>query len=216
MSLKDKIILDWIPTRSFKLIYLNENEWTEMIKLFIQKLYEKPISRILVNKLEYFISLGYKILISNIDPSDQTIYPKFKCIDLSSVLIVIPNVPYFISVQVSDPTIFNYQPKNKKINIDKSFISEEKLSGFIGFTHELIHCLRFFEKKMTEINEEENVIYGIIDNVLIYDMIYITENTIREEWGYKPRINHESIELLCEGVLYTYNNNSSFTKSDFL
>ena len=46
------------------------------------------------------------------------------------VLVVIPNVPYFISVQVSDLTIFDYQPKDNKINIDKNYIIEEKLSGF--------------------------------------------------------------------------------------
>ena len=218
MSLEDKIIINWIPTSSSKLIYLNKEEWIRMIKLFIQKLDEKPISRMLKNRLEYFISFGYKIIISNRDPSNQTIYPKFKRIDFSTVLIVIPNVPYFVSVQVSDPTIFDYKPKNDIVNIDNSCVFEEKLPGFIGFVHELIHCLRFCEKKMIMIkNEEElNVIYGISNNVLMYETIYITENTIREEWGYKPRVNHESKELLCEDVLYTYKNKNSFTKSDFL
>jgi hypothetical protein len=215
MSLEDKIIINWIPTISTKLIYLNESEWIQMIKKFIQKLDEKPISRILKTKLEYFISIGYNIIISNIDPSTQTIYPKFKYLNPYIVLVVIPNVPYFISVQVSDLTIFDYQPKDNKINIDKNYIFEEKLSGFIGFVHELIHCLRYFEGKMTEKNEEENVIYGISDDVLTYDNIYMTENTIRKEWGYNPRVNHESNELLCEDVLYTYKNNSSFTKADF-
>ena len=67
---------------------------------------------------------------------------------------------------------------------------------------------------MTEIDEEENVIYGI-NNVLMHNTFYITENTIREEWGYKPRVNHEANELLCENVLYTYKNLNLFTISDF-
>ena len=158
MALQHKIIINWIPTISTKLIYLNENEWYEMIKLFILKLDEKPISQILKNKLEYFISIGYKVIISNRDPSNQTIYPKFKYINSSTVLIIIPNVPYFVSVQVSDPINFDYQPKDTKININKNFIIEEKSSGFIGFVHELIHCLRFFEGIMNDMNEEENVI----------------------------------------------------------
>lgn len=215
MSLEHKIIINWIPTVSTKLIYLNENEWYEMIKLFIIRMNDRLISKLLKNKLEYFISIGYKIIISNRDASNHTIYPKFKYINSSTVLIVIPNVPYFVLVQVSDPINFNYQPKNNKINIDKKFIIEEKSSGFIGFVHEMIHCLRFFEGQMDNMNEEENVIYGIYDNVLQYDIIYITENTIREEWSYKPRVNHESNELLCEGVMFTYKNNSFFTKSDF-
>lgn len=202
MSLDQKIILKWYPVIS-SLFYLDQSEWKEMINTFLKKLDEQPTSSLLKKKLELFLIRGYTITISNKDPSDRTIYPKFKCLNSTNVLIIIPNVPYFISTQVST----------------RNSIIEEQITGFISFTHELIHTLRFFEGKMKSENEEENVIFGFDENILGYvindQIIFVTENTIRQEYGYKHRLNHESKELLCHEVLSTYKNRMLYSKFNF-
>jgi hypothetical protein len=212
------IKINFIPTTS-RLLYLNRNEWLDMINIFIDRLNETIITKIIKEKLEDFITQGYTVTISNIDSTNIIIYPKCKYINKKSVLIIIPNVPYFISTELIDPIFFDYLPKKNKpdTNNYKQHTCYEKVPGFISFVHELIHCLRFFEEK-DDINEEEDVIYGL-HNVLSYNindnLYYITENQVRQELGYKPRINHNSKELLCEGINYTSNKISLFTKKDF-
>jgi hypothetical protein len=216
MSLQTKIIFKWVPFLVLgPLFYLNEKEWLEMLNIFILKLSDTKTGNIIKNRLEYFISISYNIIISNKDESCQTIYPKFKCISYNTVLIIIPNVPYFISTSVINSEIINYKAFDEIIDIKKYKYINEIIPGFISFVHELIHTLRFFERIMSNINEEENVIYGLVNGVLKYKDNYITENMIRQEYGYKPRISHESFELLCYELLFTYKNKDSFLKSDF-
>lgn len=220
MSLIDKIIIKWIPITS-SLIFLEKEEWINMIKLFINRLNDKEITIIIKNKLEYFLSINYKIIISNLDPNNTIIYPKCKYLN-NSVLIIIPNVPYFISTELIDSKLFDHYPKKNYPNLEeyKKYIFKEKVPGFISFVHELIHCLRFFEKLINDFkNEEANVIYGIEYEVLSYSInnkiYYITENQIRLSYGLCPRISHDAEELLCEGVKHTIKNNELFSKNDF-
>ena len=218
MSLQTKIIFKWVSFLvSGPLFYLDETEWLEMLNTFILKLSDSKTGNIIKNRLEYFLSIGHNIIISNKDESCHTIYPKFKCINHNTVLIIIPNVPYFISTSVIDinSKIIGYKVQDVIIDIKKYKYINEKIPGFISFVHELIHTLRFFEKIMSDENEEENVIYGLVNSVLNYEDNYITENMIRQEYGYKPRITHESLELLCYELSFTYKNKDFFSQSDF-
>lgn len=63
--------------------------------------------------------------------------------------------------------------------------------------------------------EEDNTIYGINSNVLKYNNIPITENSIRKEWGYNCRITHNSNPIFCYGYINTYKNSLNFTKNSF-
>jgi len=217
MSLQSKIIYKWIPFLVLgPLFYLDEREWLDMLNIFILKLSNTKTGNIIKKRLEYFISIDYNIIISNKDESCQTIYPKFKCISYNTVLIIIPNVPYFISTPVIDSEIISYKARDEIIDIKKYRYINEKIPGFISFVHELIHTLRFFERIMSDENEEENVIYGfVVNGVLKYEDNYITENMIRQEYEYKPRITHESLELLCYELSFTYKNKDNFLQSDF-
>ena len=118
MTLQNNISIKWVPTTS-SLFYLNKDEWIDMIKIFIIKMNDNTITLLLKTRLEYFLSNGYNITISNVESDRSIIYPKFKCLNQRSVLIVIPNVPYFISTELIDNKIINYEPKKIKINVDK-------------------------------------------------------------------------------------------------
>ncbi len=116
------------------------------------------------------------------------------------------------------------RPTNKLSDKDayeyKFLIGVEPVPPFIHFAHELVHCLRFFSKFNSEDRHEEDAtIYGLKTNVLNYKIngktIYITENTIRREWGLNPRVNHDSVEIFCHGVNFTYPNAKMFSKKDF-
>jgi hypothetical protein len=188
-----------VPT---DVLHLNEIEWRNMIKSFLAKLSSKPYGNIITIKLINFISNGYRITVSNIDPEyHQTIYPKIKYIDSRNILIVYPNVAYFTEIEVENETV-------------------KPMSYFIGFTHELIHCLRHFEGFDYNISTEEaNTIYGTSDGVLKYNLLgkemVITENTIRTEWELPKRISHRAYEIYCYNIHRTYDNKSKFSKSDF-
>lgn len=188
-----------IPTND---LHLDEIEWRNMIKSFLAKLISKPYGNIITQKLIKFISNGYKITVSNIDPEYcQTIYPKIKYIDSRNAMIVYPNVAYFTEIEVEDKTV-------------------KPMSHFIGFVHELIHCLRHFEGIDSNTKTEEaNTIYGTSEGVLKYNVsgkeITITENTIRVEWELPKRISHRAYEIYCYNICRTYENKSKFNKSSF-
>ena len=237
MSLFNKINLSYVPIFS-SLPCLSKEEWTDMIKLFIDKLCEKPIGRFMIDKLNQFINKGYKITIANNDfKYNVTVFPKIRYINNTQVLIVIPSVPYFIECEVIDnkicddidddfikniKNISNGLPSNKLLDFSlyEFLISVEKISGFISFAHELVHCLRLFEHYYINNElEEDNTIYGIESTILSYNVddkkMYITENAIRKEWNINCRISHNSKPLLCYGVESTYSNEKLFSKESF-
>jgi len=222
-------------------IHLKEDEWRMMIRNFCIKLAEKPIGKILLNKLTEFISNRCHIKIANYDTEIESsyVYPKIRYIGPKHVLIVIPSVPYFVNVDVLNKSVLQLSDdynlhqiiscKPTCMKLDLSFIdnknqnglvSSERLPQFISFGHELVHCLRQFEGIDTDhSDEEEHTIYGIGSNTLSYEIggqrIYITENSIRKDFGLKPRLSHSSNELYCWRVASTYDNSRNFTKEDF-
>jgi hypothetical protein len=180
-------------------IHLEENEWKKMIQTNLEKINSKPIGIILLERLKVFMDSGYMITISNVDPkSDSVIYPKIKYESYKSVLIVIPNVPYFINVETKDNNM-------------------ERMPGFISLAHELIHCLRHFEG-ITSDNFEEEATIGINNNKTFFykrNNHTITENSIRKEHNMNKRISYISEELYCYKLQRTYKNASQFSKMDF-
>jgi len=240
MDFYDKVELrfEYIPT---DLIHLNESEWKKMIKIFCDKLKNKFIGSLLINKLMEFLLKGYNIIISNNDYSvSQVIYPKIRLINRTTVLIVIPSVPYFTLIDtVSKDLCSNIDElfiKNMdnilkgmeskfKINFyydynDYTFLlSKTKSSNFINFAHELIHVLRFFEGYRNDDFEEDATIYGLEGYTLKYivnDSQYvITENIIRLENEMELRVSHESQEMLCHDLRHSYKNAYKYDKSDF-
>jgi hypothetical protein len=237
MSLSNCIQINYQPVYS-RFVTLDSNEWTRMVKLFIDKLAEKPIGKMLSDKLLAYIARGYSITIQNHDfPDNRTVFPKIKYIGKNKVLIVIPSVPYFTTIDtvesglcedVPDKFFSNlsdailHKPVKYKLTFDNhSFLlSRGKQTGFISLAHELIHCLRKWEGMNTDdLEEEDNTIYGIIGSVLSYNdeqtKIYITENTIRKEWGMSPRVTHDCKETFCMYVPSTHSNSEKFTKHSF-
>jgi hypothetical protein len=224
-------------------IHLSEEEWKMMIMVFCLELAEKPVGSLLFNKLTEFIDNKYNIKISNYDTELRSsyIYPKIRFQDPRSVLIIIPSVPYFVKVEVLTESleffpdnynlnqVLQYKPARNKLESSSNYkdnknqvdcINLEKLPPIIGFAHELVHCLRHFERLDTNnSNEEEHTIYGIGSNTLSYDIagrkVYITENTIRKDFGFRPRMSHSSSELYCWRLPSTYSNSGNFTKEDF-
>lgn len=224
-------------------IHLSEEEWKMMIMVFCLELAEKPVGGLLIEKLTEFINNRYNIKIANYDTELKSsyVYPKIRFQGHKSVLIIIPSVPYFVKVEVLTegsyffPDNYNlnqvlqYKPAKKKLESSCTYkdnkkqvdwIKLEQLPKIIGFSHELVHCLRHFEGLDTNnSNEEEHTIYGIGSKTLSYDIngrtIYITENTIRKNFGLKPRMSHSSSEIYCWRLQSTYSNSGKFTKEDF-
>ena len=229
MTLLSKVHIKYTETPT-DLINLNREEWIHMLDTFFTKLASKQTGKIMTDRLNYFLSSGYKITIMNRDITCSVIFPKIH-FNRKSVEIVIPSVPYFTSIDVIDASlcedthmrdIYNVSlglPANKILNLDKFnfLISQEDQPLFISFAHELVHCLRFFEGyDMSDSNEESNTIYGIKSTVLSYDNSPITENAIRTEWEMKARVTHNAKEIFCYGLRSSYQNASRFTKNSYL
>lgn len=153
--LKNKIILQFVNIAT-DLLHLDESEWSQMIFNFVDKLNSKTIGSLIIQKLIRYINNGYQIKISNNHNYSPIIYSKIVYETPRSVLIIIPSVPYFTEVQTIKNKIYNdtnlyniaignpIDNKYELINPDIK-IEFELISGFISFTHELIHCLRHFE-----------------------------------------------------------------------
>ena len=237
MSLSNNIKINYQPVYT-SLVNLDSSEWIRMIKLFIDKLAEKPIGRMLTDKLLGYIARGYSITIQNHDfPENRTVFPKIKFTSSSTVLIVIPSIPYFTTIDTVESglcddvpdkffsnlsDVISHKPVNHRLSFNNYpfLLSQDKQTGFISLAHELIHCLRKWEGINTDDSEEEdNTIYGIIGSVLTYHdeqtKIYITENTIRKEWGMSPRVTHDCKELFCMYVPSTHSNSVNFNKQSF-
>ena len=242
MELYSKLIIEFTEFYTDH-IHLSKEEWRMMIMDFCTKLAEKPTGRILIDKLTEFVNNRYYIKVANYDTELKSsyIYPKIRYQGPNYVLIIIPSVPYFVKNEVlyeetqdfpDDYSLFrvlNYLPATTKLSSLSSYkenenhidwIKLEPLPQIIGFAHELVHCLRHFEGfNIDQSNEEEYTIYGIGSNTLSYDIderkVYITENTIRKDFGFKPRMSHSSSEIYCWNLLSTYTNSRKFTKEDF-
>ncbi len=237
MALFDNIHINYQPVYS-QFVNLDLSDWTRMIKLFLTKLAEKPIGRILTDKLLEYVSRGYSITIQNHDfPTNRTVFPKIRYIGARGVLIVIPSIPYFTTIDVIDSGLCDdvedkffanlsdaiaHEPVSFPINLDnhKFLLSKGKQTGFISLAHELIHCLRKWEGMNSEDpREEPNTIYGIKGSVLTYTVgqkkVYITENTIRKEWGMQARVSHDCKEIFCMYVPSTHVNSEKFTKQSY-
>lgn len=224
-------------------IHLTKEEWKMMIMVFCLELADKPTSKIMIDKLVEFINGGNSIKIANYDTKLQSsyIYPKIRYDSPKSALIIIPSVPYFVDVEViskhSDTIpddqdllrVSQYCPSSSKLESSSKYkdnknqidwIKKERMPQIIGFAHELVHCLRHFEAYETnQSNEEEHTIYGIGSKTLKYNIggksFYITENTIRRDFGFKPRMSHNSREVYCYRLTSTYSESYKFTKQDF-
>jgi hypothetical protein len=207
------------------ILHLDQTRWEYMINKFINKLSSKHYGNLLITRLNNFISENYKIIITNINQNSNIIYPKIK-INYKTVIITIPSVPYFINVDVIDNTIldniniddnniinlYNISKglqSNSIINLSKYkfLIKQENMPNFITFAHELIHCLRHFEGIKSNY-EEEATIYGLNE----YD---ITENMIRNEWGYNSRVSHNSTDIFCYKKESSYINSYKYHINDF-
>ena len=237
MNLSSHVQINYQYVRS-QFDHLNKNEWIEMIKLFLVKLAEKPIGRLLSEKLITFVESGYIIRIQNHDfPNDRTVYPKIKFISDYEVLIVIPSIPYFTEIQTIDASLLsdinfhshtkiltetikllNYEPIDYCIDLSEFswLISTSKQTGFIALAHELIHCLHKFDNIYSnDYTEEANTIFGINSSVYRIDDIIITENTIRKEWNMPARISHDCEEIFCMYVLKTHKNAINYNKTNY-
>ncbi len=238
MALFDNININYQPVYS-TFVNLDSTEWTRMIKLFITKLAEKPVGRMLSDKLLNCVQQGYSITIQNHDfPTNRTVFPKIRYTGPREVLIVIPSIPYFTTIDViesglcddvEDKFLSNlskasaHEPVSFPIKLDnhKFLLSKGKQTGFISLAHELIHCLRKWEGMNTEDSrEEDNTIYGITGSVLTYNVggqkkVYITENAIRKEWGMQARVSHDCKEIFCMYVPSTHVNFEKFTKQSY-
>jgi hypothetical protein len=183
-------------------LHLNEDEWKEMITTHLDKIQSKPVGKLLLDRLNHYIKIGYTLEFTNA-MSDSCIYPKTIFKNPIHITVVIPNVPYFVSVHT--------WAHNKRFS--------EMMPWSIIVAHELIHCLRFFEGMVEETDDEDATIHGyfssIHKNVLKINDTVITENAIRSEHGLNQRTSHSSKELYCYKVMNSYKNASKFDKEHF-
>jgi hypothetical protein len=232
------ISLEFTPVSST--LYLNEEEWINMINTFILRLNDNSLGFKFLKRLNYYLNSGYNLTIINNHSSSLTIYPKTIFINRRNIKILIPSVPYFTDAQTIHPKDFDssstidlslygdlvalskYKELKTKMDLNeekrpkiKHFSCYTRQSFFMTFAHELIHCLRYFEGIHDKYLEEEATIYGIEGKSLKVEGEIITENTIRREFGLLPRISHNNRDI------YIYNDNNvevmkHFTKEDFL
>jgi hypothetical protein len=209
------------------LLSLDENEWKTMIYSFFNKLQSKPLGKLLLDKLNYFLSNGYNLEIISNDNS-RINFPKMEMKSQNSVSILIPNTEYFTTVDCLKIDINNnnsdlleiYNCNEINNILDDNFINtfavQDNQSFFIMFCHELIHTIRYFNGIYINTEEEEYAtIYGLTHKSLFLEGKLITENTIRKEWGRLPRISHNNIDVYVQGVR-GQEKNKNFTKDSFM
>jgi hypothetical protein len=226
-------------THCYSSLYLNEDEWILMINNFVDSLRTKIYGRKLIERLEYYLSKGYTFECVNKDSHGYIIFPKSRYISDTHALIVIPSIPYFINIDTINATKLSKIENNKYFSCFDDFnkllkyeeiedvlksdhITTHELNEFsfqpyfFIFVHELIHIIRFFENiHLRGEYEESATIYGLNNKSLYIDKLLITENTIRAEWKYPPRISHHSQNLYVDDIIQTHENRHLFSKDSF-
>ena len=198
---------------------LSSQEYKQIITSTINELCtESQNAAILMNKLRLFNN-NIVITNKDPSPfATNVIYPKIIYPERghtydNKVVIVIPiNYNGFIDsveplVDYNNSNIENKsliynlhtnKPLKKEIDYNTliKFKIIKKLQHFkIYFAHELIHAYHYFYRTFNDMNkhlEEAAVIYGL-ENFSIKHKnkkIYITENIIRSDYGFYPRISH--------------------------
>lgn len=193
-----KIKLNYYENTNF----LDKSEWSKMIHFLLEKIYLTNIGKLLIDSIDNELGPNKYITISNYCKNKSFQYPNYNSIDN---IICIPETPYFIDVPVISKkfnfkdseiflqNIFNSIPLNQKLsdNFIECFSSYRFQPYYVILFHELVHCLRHL-KNINSDNEEESTIYGIKDDTLVINGIYITENNFRKEIGLLPRLSHGS------------------------
>jgi len=193
-----KIKLNYFENTNF----LDKSEWTRMIHFLLQKIYQTNIGKLLIDNIDDNLGPEQYITISNYSKYKSFQYPCYNSMENS---ICIPETPYFIDVPVISKkfnykdseiflqNIFNSVPLNDKLSdtFIQSFSSYRFQPYYVILFHELVHCLRHL-KDINSNHEEESTIYGIKNQTLIINGVYITENNFRKEVGLLPRISHDS------------------------
>ena len=195
--------------------YLTEEEWLNNINNYINKLKNTITGNKMFELLEYYISVGYEIIISNYNSNIINQYPHVRPKTNNKIYVYFPDIPYFIKVPVIKNKITNNEfinnivsciPLNYKIDTNRIKYKYDTQKYSIMFAHELTHVLRTIFN-CNDINEEEDTIYGL-HNVLEVDGVIITENAFRRDFGLNLRISHQSEEI----YIYGYENKLKLTK----
>ena len=198
--------------------YLTENEWTNMINNCIRKIKHTKVGNLLIESINYYISIGHDIRIINYSRSNIFQYPNMNYSENGNkytIKICIPDTPYFTKVPIMSPdlkeladvdqsikNIYDFNEIENKLDNDfvSSFSSFEFQPVVVVLFHELIHALRLFKGIHDNNVEEEATMYGIIGSSLYLNGTLVTENTFRREIGLSPRISHESQYLHVYGT----------------
>lgn len=212
---------------------LNHGSWYDYIHKSVMKLDERYTGNMLITKLISLLKDKKKLIITN-KPLNNNIYPSCHIVNENTIKIVIPNVPYWVSVptlkniehDVSDVSFQSLVNINKYICVSSpldlcgydysQYIEWINMPKFLEIANLLIRTLRYFEGyDVNNVEEEYNVIYGLDKGVLKYidggQIDYITENMIRKEWGLSARLSHNSKDVFIYNVPHTFENKNMFS-----
>ena len=199
---------------------ISKEEYTKLINDIIQALYiESRHAAILLNKLAPFndriiiINKDPSIYVSTTCIYPKIIYPERNHGYGDNIIIVIPpsyegfvdSVEPLIDYNNSNEEnkslihqLHNYIPLQKIIDsntLNKFKIIKRPQYCKIYFAHELLHAYHYFYNTFNENTnnlQEHVIIYGLEGYTIVHNNkeIYITENIIRGDYGYYPRISH--------------------------
>jgi hypothetical protein len=204
--------------------YLSKEDWGELIMDSLRKIKKTRVGNLLLSCIEDDLSI-----VSKSSFSSSFYHPKYTILG-DKFEIVIPDTPYLTQVRVVN-NINNIDYKDleyRNLYLISKNLLVEKPTEFSGdilkltkwenqpysvmLFHELVHYVRYKKGLRSEIQEEENTIYGC-KKVLKIDDIVITENEFRKEIGLNPRIDHDGKFI----NVYNYNHNSHrLNLSDFI
>jgi len=199
---------------------ISKEQYKKIIINIIQALYiESRYAAILLNKLAplndriIIINKDPSIYVSTTYIYPKIIYPERNHGYGDNIIIVIPpsyegfidSVEPLIDYNNSDGEnkslihqLHNCIPLKKEIDnntLNKFKIIKRQQYCKIYFAHELLHAYHYFYNTFNDMNkhlEEAAVIYGLENFTIKHKnrRIYITENIIRGDYGYYPRISH--------------------------
>ena len=200
--------------------FLNKDEWTNLIKYYLNLIQSTEIGGILLKYINRHIENGFEVIIQNYAPDKNFQYPFCKKND-NHIYINFPDTPYFIKVPVLNlELIKGFIPAKNIKNIKKckpvnNILDTNLIHTFTTYKfqpmvvilfHELIHCLRYMFNYNSD-TEEESTIYGITNDTLNLENRFITENSFRKELKLEPRMSHQS------EYYYVHNTNNSINIS---